>query len=172
MKSGQLSVRNHKLLTLKQRIKSTPLSLLLRWYACLFTIIFIVIIINISSHYWWLMINSPYHYYFYYYLVIFFYFILFYFFGVQRLYNVSILFSVWQSTPLACSPPSSSVAFSNILESQEQENTNLNRYVRLFTVITYIQQNHISLCECWMVSHLLLWCSYWPICSIFFGFII
>ena len=101
-----------------------------------------------------------------------FYFILFFFGGVQRLYNVSILFSAWQSTPLAGSPPSSSVAFSNILESQEQENTNLNRYVRLFTVITYIQQNHISLCECWMVSHLLLWCSYWPICSIFFGFII
>ena len=46
--------------------------------------------------------------------------------------HVSILFSAWQSTPLACSPPSSSVCFTTILESQEQESTNLNRYVRLY----------------------------------------
>lgn len=36
--------------------------------------------------------------------------------------------SAWQSNPIACSPPSSSVAFSTILETQEQENTNLNKY--------------------------------------------
>ena len=78
------------------------------------------------------------------------------FFWSPAIVHVSILFSMWQSTPLACSPPSSSIAFSTILESQEQENTNLNRYVPLFTVITYTQQNHISLCECWMVSQLLL----------------
>jgi len=35
--------------------------------------------------------------------------------------------SAWQSTPIACSPPSSSLAFSAILESQEQENTNLDK---------------------------------------------
>lgn len=39
--------------------------------------------------------------------------------------------SAWQSTSIACSPPSSSVAFSTILETQEQENTNLAKYVFL-----------------------------------------
>ena len=62
--------------------------------------------------------------------------------------HVSILFSAWQSTPLACSPPSLSVCFSPILESQEQENTNLNRYVRLYchnlhSAKSY-KQNHIN----------------------------
>ena len=63
----------------------------------------------------------------------YFYFIillLLLFFWSPAIVHVSILFSMWQSTPLACSPPSSSIAFSTILESQEQENTNLNRHVR------------------------------------------
>ena len=76
------------------------------------------------------MINSSFDYYYYYYLVILLLLLLFFWSSV--IVHVSILFSAWQSTPLACSPPSSSIAFSTILESQEQENTNLNTYVRLY----------------------------------------
>ena len=36
--------------------------------------------------------------------------------------------SVWQVSPVAGSPPSSSVAFSSIIESQEIENMTLKRY--------------------------------------------
>ncbi|CAH3121307.1 unnamed protein product [Pocillopora meandrina] len=36
--------------------------------------------------------------------------------------------SAWQSVPIACSPPSSSIAFSTILECEEKENTTLNRF--------------------------------------------
>ena len=94
-------------------------------------IIIIVIIINISSYYKWLTINSSYYYYYYYYyyLVIFVVVV----FSSSAIVHVSILFSAWQSTPLACSPRSSSIAFSTILESQlRTRNTNLNRYVSLY----------------------------------------
>jgi len=63
-------------------------------------------------------------------LLLFGYHFYYYFVWSSAIVHVSILFSAWQSTPLACSPPSSSIAFSTILESQEEENTNLNRYVR------------------------------------------
>ena len=85
--------------------ESIPPSLLLRWYACLFIII-IVIIINISYYYKWLMINCSsdyYFHYYYYYLVILL--LLLVFFGVFSIVHVSILFSAWQSTPLACYKP-------------------------------------------------------------------
>ena len=78
------------------------------------------------------MINSCYYYYYNYCLVVLLLLLLLLFFRVQRLYMYLFFFSAWQSPPLACSPPSSSVAFTTILESQEQENTNLNRYVLLY----------------------------------------
>lgn len=36
--------------------------------------------------------------------------------------------SAWQSNPIASSPPFTSIAFSTILECEEKENTNLNRF--------------------------------------------
>ena len=45
-------------------------------------------------------------------------------------YHLCLFFlgSVWQGSPVAGSPPSCSVAFSSIIESQEIENTTLERY--------------------------------------------
>lgn len=40
--------------------------------------------------------------------------------------------SAWQSNSIACSPPSSSVAFSTILETQQEEDTNLAKYVSFY----------------------------------------
>ncbi|XP_078373752.1 inhibitor of Bruton tyrosine kinase-like isoform X1 [Oculina patagonica] len=48
--------------------------------------------------------------------------------------------SAWQSNPIACSPPSSSVAFCTILETQEQENTNLNEFSRKPFHLTQLEE--------------------------------
>ncbi|KAJ7363616.1 hypothetical protein OS493_009778 [Desmophyllum pertusum] len=48
--------------------------------------------------------------------------------------------SAWKSNHIACSPPSSSVAFSTILESQEQENTNLNKFSRKPFHLTQLEE--------------------------------
>ena len=44
------------------------------------------------------------------------------------IYLLYLFPSAWQSVPIACSPPSSSIAFSTILECEEKENTTLNRF--------------------------------------------
>ena len=98
------------------------------------------------------MIHSSsdyYFYYYYYYLVILMLLLLF--FGVQRLY-MYLFFSVRGSQP-----PGVFTAFlvDRLLYYFRIPRTRKYMYAA-FTVITYIQQNHISLCECWMVSQLLL----------------
>ena len=44
------------------------------------------------------------------------------------IFSLFFLGSVWQGSPVAGSPPSWSVAFSSIIESQEVENTTLEKY--------------------------------------------
>ena len=55
----------------------------------------------------------------------------------NQLYQCFVFFviSAWQSNAIACSPPSSSVAFSTILETQRQESTNLAKYVFVCAVL-------------------------------------
>lgn len=60
--------------------------------------------------------------------------------SIQPFIHLLYLFpSAWQSVPIACSPPSSSIAFSTILECEEKENTTLNRFGSvLFLVVRCI----------------------------------
>ena len=92
------------------------------------------------------MINSSsdyYFYYYYYYLVIFL--VLLVFFGV--------FFDCTCICSFQCVAVNSSGVFTTFLVDRLLYYSSM---YAAFTVITYIQQNHISLCECWMVSQLLL----------------
>jgi len=48
--------------------------------------------------------------------------------------------SAWQSNSIACSPPSSSVAFSTILETQQEEDTNLAKFSRKPFHLTQLEE--------------------------------
>ena len=56
--------------------------------------------------------------------------------SIQPFIHLLYLFpSAWQSVPIACSPPSSSIAFSTILECEEKEKTTLNRFGSVLSLV-------------------------------------